>query len=324
MILTAQPSSQSKSGPRPINLNKDIPQVMKLLEVCFGSAVYGNGQPLFNRQNSSNASAWMWRISPAAGQLALGYVWEEDGRIIGNVTVLTTKVPGRYLVVNVAVHPDYRKQGIAKALMEEAAALVRARNGREILLQVVKTNDAANRLYEALDYTNLGTMVAWYSSVSKVRRIYPSMSAPDIRELRGGEWREAYQLDTQALHPDLNWPEPPQQGTYKKSLLRGVANFLNGRQIETWVTHDEDGSLSGMSSIVSEWGRTHHGTVRIDPKWRGVLELPLLAKIVRRLHYLPRRNIRIDHPEADELMTLLLKEANFSPQRYLTHMKKEL
>lgn len=324
MVITAQPGSQSKRGPRPININKDIPQVMSLLELCFGTAIYGTGQPFFNNQKYAQSSALMWRITPAAGQLALGYVWEEDGRIVGNVTVLTTKKPGRYLVVNVAVHPEYRKQGIAKALMEQVDNMVRARGGSEILLQVVKTNEAANALYQSLDYTNLGTMVAWYATPARLQRIHPSHAAPEIRELRASEWQQAYRLDTLSLEPDLNWPEPPEPKMYKQSLWRNVANFLNGRQIETWVTHDDDGALSGMSSIVSEWGRTHHGAIRIHPHWRGTLERPLLAKLVRRLHYLPRRNVRIDHPEADELMTLLLKEANFQPQRYLIHMRRKL
>lgn len=326
MVVTAQPGSQSKSGPRPININKDIPQVMSLLELCFGTAIYGSGQPFFNSQTLSQSSALMWRISPAAGQLALGYVWEENGRIIGNVTVLTTKAPERYLVVNVAVHPDYRKRGIAKQLMGTVEEMVRARGGTEILLQVVKTNEAANSLYQSLDYTNLGTMIAWYSTPSKLRRINPSAGAAmlDIRELRSSEWQEAYRLDTLALDSDLNWPEPPDRQIYRQTLWRKIGNFFNGRQIETWVTHDDDGALSGMSSIVSEWGRTHHGAIRIHPHWHGVLERPLLAKLIRRLNYLPRRNVRIDHPEKDELMTLLLKEANFQPQRYLTHMKRKL
>jgi ribosomal protein S18 acetylase RimI-like enzyme len=323
MVLTAPPQSQSNSGPRPININKDIPQVMKLLELCFGAAIYGTGQQVFNNSRRQS-SALMWRISPAATQLSLGYVWEENGRIIGNVTVLTTRNPGRYLVVNVAVHPEHRKQGIAKALMETVAKMVKSRNGREILLQVVKTNDAANYLYESLNYTNLGTMVAWYASLSRLRQIHPSDNAHDIRELSASEWQTAYYLDRAALNADLNWPEPPAKDMYKTNLWRTIGNFINGRQIETWVTHDQQDQLNGLSGIVTEWGRTHHGSVRIHPDWRGELERPLFAKLVRRLQYLPRRNIRIDHPESDELMTSLLKEANFQPQRYLTHMRLRL
>jgi hypothetical protein len=54
------------------------------------------------------------------------------------------------------------------------------------------------------------------------------------------------------------------------------------------------------------------------------LERPLLAKLMRRLQYLPRRNVQIDHPDDDELVNSLLQEANFQPRRTLTHMRLDL
>ncbi len=69
---------------------------------------------------------------------------------------------------------------------------------------------------------------------------------------------------------------------------------------------------------------SHYVTLRIRPDLAGQLEKPLLAKVMRRLHYLPRRNVRIDHPEADEVTSALLKESNFSAQRTLTHMRLDV
>jgi ribosomal protein S18 acetylase RimI-like enzyme len=329
MVITVPTQARRHSGPRPINLNKDIPQVLRLLELVFGASVDVDGRQLLTGGAPlGQQPAFIWRLSPAANRLALGYVWEEDGRIIGNATVLTTETAERYLVVNVAVHPDYRRQGIARRLMQLIANLVRSRNGREILLQVVKENMAARNLYRSLDYTIIGSMTAWYTASSRLRLIEPanngSGSGPYIRELRPQEWRAAYRLDQTSLHPDLNWPEVLPSDAYRTGFWRTLANFLNGRQIETWVTANTNYQLVGLGSILSEWGRSHQVIIRIHPAWYGQLERPLLAKLIRRFHYLPRRNVRIDHPDDDEVMNELLAEANFQPRRTLTHMRLDI
>ncbi len=254
-----------------------------------------------------------------SGKLALGYVWEEDGKIIGNATLLTTRTNGRFLVVNVAVHPDHRRRGIARDLMAAIIQLVREKNGHEILLQVEKANDAAIHLYQSLRFQTIGHMTTWYTAVSRLRELEPGIDM-DIRELPRHNWEEAYRLDTAALPPNLNWPEPLPHDAYKLHYWRRLENFLNGRHAEAWTTTDEAHQLTGVAGIWGEWGRPYHVTLRVHPSWQGQMERPLLAKIIRRLYTLSRRNVRLDHPDDDQLMTELLREANFQPRRTLTHM----
>ncbi|MAU01696.1 MAG: hypothetical protein CL608_31545 [Anaerolineaceae bacterium] len=327
MIVTAPSQDQSKNGPRPINMNTDIPGILKLLELVFGASLDAEGRKMFAGNASALESpAILWRLSPAAAKLSLGFVWEENGRIVGNVTVLNSEMPGRYLVVNVAVHPDYRRRGIARLLMQRVENLVRQRQGNQILLQVVKQNNAAIELYNALHYTTIGSMTHWTASVSRLRRLELNLDTvgPPIRELKRHEWKSAYVLDRQALHADLHWPEQLKQDAYKNGFWVKVMNFLNGRQAETWVATAGKNQLVGLGAITSEWGRSHVASIRVHPAWQGRLERPLLAKLIRRLQYLPRRNVQIDHPDDDELVNSLLQEANFQPRRTLTHMRLDL
>ena len=328
MIVTAPSQDQSKNGLRPINLNTDIPGILRLLELVFGASLRAEGRPIIaSNELAAQSPAILWRLSPAAAKLSLGFVWEADGRIVGNVTVLTTEMPGRYLVVNVAVHPDHRRQGIARLLMQQVENLVRQRGGHQILLQVVKQNSAAVELYNSLNYTTIGSMTNWATSVSRLRRLELNVESvrPPIRELKRQEWRAAYALDCQVLDADLQWPEPLKSDVYKTGFWPRVVNFLNGRQAETWVMHDEASrQLAGLARIESEWGRSHQLTLRVHPTWQGRLERPLLAKLIRRLQSMSRRNVQIDHPDNDELVNALLQEANFQPRRTLTHMRLDL
>ena len=82
--------------------------------------------------------------------------------------------------------------------------------------------------------------------------------------------------------------------------------------------------MVGLGRIWGEWGRPHLVALRVHPQWKGQIERPLFTKIIRRLRQLPRRNVRFDHPDNDELVNNLLSEANFTKKRTLTHMRREL
>lgn len=323
MVITAPSIDQPGHGPRPINLNKDIPQVLELLRLAFGEALDTESRQILQGQTAvSGQPPILYRFNPLASRLSHGYVWEKDGRIVGNVTLLTTRINGRYLIVNVAVHPGYRRQGIARMLMHAVTDHVAHLHGREILLQVDHDNENAINLYEDLGYQTLGAMNTWLGPASHLRPLEYT-SHPAMRALRGNESRAAYELDVLALPPNLNWPEPIPKDTYQTGLWRRAANFVNGRHQETWITTDGV-RLTGSASLWSEWGRAHQLALRIHPHWQGELERPLLAKILSKLPYIPRHNVRIEHPQSDELTNSLLKEANFKYKRTLTHMRLDL
>jgi hypothetical protein len=170
-------------------------------------------------------------------------------------------------------------------------------------------------------------MTSWAAPSSRLRQISASIGGeptPDIRALPANWWRRAYDLDANRLAPDLNWPEPLAPTAYKQSLLTRLSDFMNGRQREVWITTDSRNQLNGLAAIQSEWTRSHVVTLRVGLDAAGQVERPLLSKVIRRLGYLSRRNVRIDHPEDDTIVNDLLSEANFSLQRTLTHMRYDL
>ncbi len=326
-MIVAIHAERPGDGLRPVDINRDLPQVVDLLRLVFGDSLEGDEQKLFGDVGSSGVNGLIFRLQPSAARLSNGFVWQAGGRIVGNATLLTTRSWDRYLVANVAVHPSFRRQGIARALMEAITTHVRNRGGRTILLQVVKDNHSAIDLYNSLGYQSIANMSTWYATASRIREIPPVLagqSEPVIELLSDRRWREAYELDTAHVQADLNWPEPLATDAYRRTFWQKAGDFFNGRQSETWSTVDPQGRLTGLASIYGEWGRSYYLTVRVRPDQLEHLERPLLAKAIRRLRYLPRRNARIDHPEADELMNTLLQESNFSVQRTLTHMRLDV
>ena len=327
MVITL-PVSQSGNGPRLINPNRDLPQLIELLRLVFVKELAAEGQQLFRSVPDSHTPAVFWRFDPSLARLSPGYVWEIDGRIVGNVTLLPTRSQGRYLVANVAVHPDYRQQGIARMLMGSVEEDVRQRRGSEILLQVDHDNETAIHLYQLLDYEVLGNMSSWRTSVSRVRDLPLEDSGAhrfkDVRKLDRNRWKEAYRLDCDALLPDLQWPEALHVEAYKKGLRQRAADFLNGRSEQTWATVDSENRMSGLATSFSEWGRPHQLNLRVHPMWRGQVEWLLLQNLIDKLRTLPRRNVQLVHLADDEVVNRLLTSANFSRRRTLTHMRLKL
>lgn len=320
------PATRPGDGLRPVDLSRDLSQVIELLKMAFGESLDGDGFQYFG-DGTGPMNEILYRFNPVTSRLSNGFVWQADGRIVGNVTLLTTKAWDRYLVANVAVHPSYRRRGIARGLMQAVMEAIRKQGGRTILLQVVKDNQPALDLYRSLGYVSIGNMASWSATRSRVRQIHidsDEQAHTRIDPLPGRLWREAFELDTAHVYRDLNWPEPLSPDAYRRTWWQRFMDFTNGRQVETWITADPGGNLSGLVNIACEWGRSNMITLRVRPDYAGRLERPLLAKIIRRLQYLPRRNLRIDHPEVDEHTSQLLNEANFSIQRTLTHMRLDL
>ena len=73
-------------------------------------------------------------------------VAEENGKIVGYIG--TEEISGETHIINMAVHPENRKQGIGKKLIE---AVLDDEN--VFFLEVRASNDAARKLYEKYGYT---------------------------------------------------------------------------------------------------------------------------------------------------------------------------
>lgn len=321
-------NSPITSGPRPINLAKDVRPVLALLNTSFGPLRDSDGRVISDRFSLNQSAPFVRRLSMMSRGFIPGFVWEESGRIVGNVTLLESPIHGRYLVANVAVHPDFRRRGIARALMDEALAHIESWNGHEVYLQVESDNDAAIALYDSMAFDRRGQVKRWQASIVNLRLPAPEVAiGPPARPLRRREWRVARELDRDGFAPDLNWPAPPPPEYYKTGLLQSIGDLLNGRRQETWVVERSDGSdnsIIGLADILSEWSRPHQLRLCIAPEWQGKLDGALLHAAVRRLLRFRGGSVWLNYPAAEPATEALFKASNFHVRRALTVMRKRL
>ncbi len=98
---------------------------------------------------------WRLKVLPAVAQgTRVVLLAEQSGSLVGTVQ-LDYDTPGnqrhRAEVRKLLVHPQWRRRGIAKALMHEIEAHA-SRLGRSLITLDTRSGDAAEPLYQALGY----------------------------------------------------------------------------------------------------------------------------------------------------------------------------
>ena len=93
-------------------------------------------------------------------QLALWLVAEENGRVAGYIGSQT--VPDESDVMNVAVHPDFRRRGIAQALVMALCSALKKQGSVSLTMEVRASNEPAKALYEKLGFEQVGRRPNYY------------------------------------------------------------------------------------------------------------------------------------------------------------------
>jgi ribosomal protein S18 acetylase RimI-like enzyme len=134
---------------RPLSILRDLPAVADLIETCFSATMDSDGrryvQDMRRAGNDNSFLKWANRVAETTSLPLTGYIWEQDHRIVGNVSLVPFKRNKHrlYLIANVAVHPDYRRRGIARILTERAMQHAREKNVQDIWLHVRADNPEA-------------------------------------------------------------------------------------------------------------------------------------------------------------------------------------
>ena len=92
--------------------------------------------------------------------LSLWLVAEEDGVLLGYIG--SQAVMDEADVMNVAVDPAYRREGIARKLVEALVAALNEKNVHALLLEVRSSNEPAKALYERQGFNQVGRRPNYY------------------------------------------------------------------------------------------------------------------------------------------------------------------
>lgn len=122
---------------------QDVPEVAALEAVCFSDpwSVQSIASEVNNRLS-------LWLVAEIDGCIA-GYV--------GSQTVLDMTD-----MMNIAVAPEFRRQGVAEALVNALVSCLKEKDVIGLLLEVRASNTAAIALYNKLGFLQVGRRPAYY------------------------------------------------------------------------------------------------------------------------------------------------------------------
>ena len=98
--------------------------------------------------------------SELTNPLSLWLVALDGDRVAGYVG--SQSVLGESDMMNVAVHPDYRRQGVAEQLCLTLVDALKAKGNHCLTLEVRASNEPAKALYEKLGFTQIGLRKNYY------------------------------------------------------------------------------------------------------------------------------------------------------------------
>lgn len=110
-------------------------------------------------------------------------VMRHGGVIVGYVCVW--EIADEIHVTNVAVHPDHRRHGIARALIGGVVTEARARDLRLIVLEVRPSNREAIGLYESFGFRVIGRRRGYYYDTGEDALVMEVHVMPGARTLGG-------------------------------------------------------------------------------------------------------------------------------------------
>ena len=312
--MVAQSISKPRSNFRgilPFDPARDLGAVARLLEESFreDSAIAFSRVPLMRE-----LGIFMWTLNyiPTFPESISGFVWAEDGRIVGNLTL--TRDEGwsdRYFISNVAVKREYRRKGIARHLVRAALDELRSHSARWALLNVRPTNLGAIQLYKEFGFQEIEMRGEW-SLTSTQTPWSPSLSSGgrrgdegDLRPLRWSDHRavvELVRVSTPALVKQFRRQEANPYWLYwEDRLTEIITDFFIGQKTQRWVI-DQNGKLQALVTIRRRRiFSSHRLEVQVHPDLRGQLEDHLVALAADELAGFPARAIRAavtsTHPE---------------------------
>lgn len=263
MTVTA---STTETRIRPLNIRDDLLEVADLIEICFASTLDEEGRDFLRhlRAAARDARYLSWMQSAADRMLShaplYGFVWDQDGRIVGNLNLFPIPRGGTvlYWIANVAVHPDYRRLGIARQLTRRALRFLRERGIHTAWLQVRDDNPVAYHLYQSLGFIERYRRSTWQAD-GRNPLPRPASSGITVRARQSTDW--ASQADwLRRLYPaevghslSLNIP------LLGPGLWSRLLRLLEGKEQEDWCASD------GKTLLAAASWQPARGL--IDPLW---------------------------------------------------------
>ena len=312
---------------RPLNVIRDLSAVADLIELCFSPTMDNEGQRYLSdmRRASRDDSFLNWasRMTETTSLPLTGYVWEQDGRIIGNASLIPFRDKGKriYLIANVAVHPDYRRHGIAHILTQRCMKHAQAKKATAVWLHVRDDNLGAINLYAKLGFQEISRRTTWYTRTDSFS---PKMETDIDIVPRPARFWPLQQDWLRRLYPEaLSWYHSWNFTALRPGLMNWLYLFFVDYNIKQWAAVRGDALLATLTWIPHA-GRSESLYAATRPALNSEDEAHVEEALMQLLIHARRSlsthaKLSLDFPAGE--MADAIMDAGFKPRRTLIWMR---
>lgn len=308
---------------RPFDAGRDMAQVADLIELCFAGVLDQDGKFFIQQMRDFSRNPTLLRWAPLSaewtGSPFIGYVWEHNNQVIGNISLIPYKLQGKrhYLIANVAVHPDYRRQGIAHKLTQHAINHVRARNAADVWLHVRENNQTAIKLYQELGFSERARRTTWHSQPGSP--IHVTSEDLQIVSRRASHWSSQKIWLQRSYPPELSWHLSINWRVLQPGLWGTLNRLFSVTAIQQWSAMRK----GKLQAVLAYQASSSHAI----PIWlaapQGCDEEPLkLLLLYARRHASPRHTLVLDYPARQ--FHEIIRTAGFKEKQTLIWMQMKI
>jgi ribosomal protein S18 acetylase RimI-like enzyme len=320
MVAEFAISPSTRGHLRRLDMRRDLAKVADLVELCFSDTLDPEGRQYLNEmRRAAQAATFIGLASNLISDTTMppsGYVWEEDDRLVGNLSLIPIVVERKraYMIANVATHPDYRHQGIATQLTMAALKHAQINGAPTVWLQVREDNASAIHIYLSNGFVERLRRTSWYNGPSFTHHTLSAGVA--VKNRQASHWTFQRKWLKRIYPRELSWNIPFDWNLFRPDLWGKIYRTFNLDFIQHWSV-EHYGELKGVLSWKHARGFTDNLWLAIPEQFDADTTLALLLKA--------RGEVRRDQPLSLNLPANLaddvLRRAGFYPHQTLIWME---
>jgi len=303
MTAISSTISSTKDNLRPFDVRRDLKAVADLVERCFKTTLDADGRRYIQQMHAAaHNPAYLQLASVAAERISMplsGYIWEEGGAIVGNLSLIPFKVEGRrcYLIANVAVDQHFRRRGIARALTLQAIEHVHRKEAHAVWLHVRAENIPAVNLYLSMGFREKFRRSTWHSE-EQLSGFAPSLTAAKpcnviIKSPKKRHWAQQRSWLEEIYPSNITWHLPFNINAFNPNLRGMIYRIMTATPMKQWAAFLKD-ELLGVLSWQSYPNHSSNLWIATSPENEDAAILTLLPQVFH--HHPPRGRLSLDFP----------------------------
>lgn len=298
---------------RPLNVMRDLSKVADLVELCFQQNMDKEGQSYVEQMRTASRDKRFLNWASTSMPL-IGYIWEYQKDLIGNISIIPFR-KRTYLLANIAVHPEYRRKGIARHLTQMGLNYARQHNAESVWLHVEEDNHAAIHLYESLGFQARTRRTTWNTSANF--DLPQAVRQTSIHARPARLWQTQYAWLQRAYPEELTWYRMPDWQIFSPGIKHWLYRIFVESDIRQWSV-ERDGRFQAALT----WMQTR---TRRAPLWLATTpqaDTQSLTNLLlhARFHLSAQhKDLYLDYPAGENDAAFIL--AGFTPRRTLLWMR---